>query len=132
MALLDLLRVAPPQSLVGPGIHRQGVGAQDVDARRLQTLHFLGAIGQESDRADLQIPQNLRRARIVAGIGRIAEAVVGLGLGPPLGLERPAAHEGQMPVAAALWIQPDTVAALRGPVDRVRCAVHRPHSTAYG
>ena len=55
MALLDLLRIASPQSLVGPGIHHQGVGARDVDARLLQALHFLRTIGQESDRTNAQI-----------------------------------------------------------------------------
>jgi hypothetical protein len=64
MALLDLLRITSPQSLVGPGIHGQGLSARDEDPRRLQALNFLRAIGQESDRADLQIPQDLRRARI--------------------------------------------------------------------
>ena len=53
---------------------------------------------------DLQIPQDLHRAHILAGIGRITKAVVGLGLGPPLGLECPAAHEGEMPMASALLI----------------------------
>jgi hypothetical protein len=111
MALLDLLRIASPQSLVGPGIHHQGVGARDVNARLLQALHFLWAIGQESDRTHAQILSDLCRSRIVSSIGRIAEAEVGLGLGPPLGLERPAAHEGQMPMASALLIQPNDEAA---------------------
>jgi hypothetical protein len=43
---------------------------------------------------DPQIPQDLRCARILAGIGRVAEAAVGLGLGPPLGLELSAAYKG--------------------------------------
>jgi hypothetical protein len=111
MALLDRLRVAAPQPRVGPGINRRGVGARDGDARRLQGLHFLGAIGQEPDRADLQIPQVVRRTRILAGTGRIPEAAVGLGLRAPLGLERPATHEGQMSMASVLLIVPDDEAA---------------------
>jgi hypothetical protein len=54
MALLDLLRISSPQSLVGPGIHRQGVSARDVDARLLQALHILRTLGQESDRTNAQ------------------------------------------------------------------------------
>ena len=115
MALLGLLRVSPPQARVRPGIHRQWVGAHDGNPCRLQALNFLRAIGQEPDRADPQIPQDCRRARELAGLGRIAEAAVGLSLGPALGLERPAAQEGQMSIAPALLIEPDdeAVALLR-------------------
>jgi hypothetical protein len=93
---LHLLRVPPPQALVGPWIHRQGVGAREGNARRLQGLNLLWVIGQEPDRADPQIPQDRRCARLVAGVVRIAESAVRLGLGPPLGLQRSAAHESEM------------------------------------
>lgn len=111
MTLLDLLHVAASQPLVGPGIHCQRLGARDVDARRLQVLHFPGIIGEKPDRMDFQIPQDLRRPRILAGIGRIAEFEVCLGLGPPVGLQCPAAHKSQMPMASTLLIQPDDEAA---------------------
>ena len=73
MALLDILRVAASQPLVGPGIHCQRLGARDVDARRLQVLHFPGLLVRSRIEWTLQIPQDLRRPRILAGIGRIAK-----------------------------------------------------------
>jgi hypothetical protein len=84
MALLHLLRVSSSQPLIGSGIHREGVGAREGDARR---------------------------ARVLAGIGRVAEFAVRFGLRPPLGLQCPAAHEGEIPVAPALLIEPDDEAA---------------------